>query len=303
MHAQNDNSSNESEKMIPKVENRAAIIVFGNIKGGSGKSTTAMHVAIALLRLGYKVGTIDLDAKQGSFTRYFKHRFDFIKKTGNDIPSPFHMAIENSEAENMSERQAEEQAFLLLAFEELQKTCDFIIVDTPGADSFLSRLAHSYADTILTPMNDSFVDLDVLASVNPETYAIEKPSYYSKMVTGQRTQKKLRDNGYIRWLVMRNRLSHIDAKNKRDIGDILENLSKEFDFEVAPGFGERVIFRQLFLRGLTLLDMKETEDMALTMSELSARQEVRNLIKTLAPEKMKGPVRPPKKQEKQRVSI
>ena len=46
------------------------VIVVGNEKGGSGKTTLAMHVAIALLKAGQSVGIVDLDSNQHGLTRY-----------------------------------------------------------------------------------------------------------------------------------------------------------------------------------------------------------------------------------------
>ncbi len=273
---------------------QAHIIVFGNEKGGSGKSTTAMHTAVALLRLGYKVGTIDLDARQGTLTRYVKNRFDFMKHSRKPILSPIHMPIPKSRCDTLQEQQAEERSFLTMALDELGRECDFIIMDTPGTDSYLSRLGHSYADTLVTPMNDSFIDLDLLARIDTRTYEILGPSVYSSMVNDQRGLKKIRSNSNkgIDWIVMRNRLAHIDAKNKKLIGDLLEKIGERAGFRTAPGFGERVIFKELFLKGLTLLDIKEDPDAKITLSELTARQEVRLLIAAINPQELKGKVRP-----------
>ena len=279
----------------PIVGNGAHIIVFGNEKGGSGKSTTAMHTAIALLRLGYKVGSIDLDARQGTLSRYMKNRFEFIKKRKKYIPSPEHLAIDKSVADTVQGQQEEEQAFFEMALAELRQKNHFVIVDTPGTDNFLSRLAHSHADTLITPMNDSFVDLDLLAEIDPSTFEIKGPSVYTKMVEEQKAKKRVRDGGTINWIVMRNRLSHINAKNKEQVGALLEQISQFAEFTVAPGFGERVVFRELFLKGLTLLDLKNAPSTSMTMSQITARQEVRQLIMTLAPEKLKGQVSPLRK--------
>jgi len=278
----------QSSETAPASE-AAHIIVLGNEKGGSGKSTSAMHVAIALLRMGYKVGSIDLDARQATMTRYMSGRFNFITKTHESLPSPLHMAIQKSEAATIETQQAEERNFLSLALNELGAECDFIVIDTPGTDSHLSRLAHSYADTLITPMNDSFVDLDLLAKIDPDSHEILEPSIYTKMVTEQNAKKLERDENAmpIRWIVMRNRLSHISAKNKFEIGAILEKISHQFGCIVAPGFGERVIFKELFLKGLTLLDLEDDAENALTLSQISARQEVRNLIMLIAPEQFK----------------
>lgn len=265
----------------------AHLIVFGNEKGGSGKSTTAMHVAIGLLKQGYNVGSIDLDARQGTFTRYLRNRFQFVSRERKPLLAPYHMAIERSDADSIGRQQFEERQFLDMAIGELTGAMDFIVIDTPGSDSFLSRLAHSYADTLITPMNDSFVDLDLLADIDPDTLAIRGPSVYTQMVNDQRIQKALNTGGTLDWIVMRTRLSHINAKNKRDIAALLEDISRFYDFRVAPGFGERVIFREMFLKGLTLLDLEDDADEEMTMSQIAARQEVRNLISAIGPKKIK----------------
>lgn len=276
----------------------AHIIVFGNEKGGSGKSTSAMHTAIALLRLGYRVGTIDLDARQGTLTRYLKKRFEFITRNKEHLPSPAHMAIERSTCESVAQQQAEEEGFLNMALRELGMVCDFIVIDTPGTDSFLSRLAHSHADTLITPMNDSFIDLDLLADIDMKNYEVKGASVYSKMVDRQRAIKRLRDGKEIDWIVMRNRVTHLNTNNNKIISGLLEEISKLAGFRLAPGFGERVVFKELFLKGITLLDLKEDQDGGLTMSQISARQEVRNLITTIKPELAKGYVKPPEKTTK-----
>lgn len=276
----------------PRVLDRACIIVFGNEKGGSGKSTSAMHVAIALLRLGYRVGTMDLDARQATLTRYMKNRFDYIVRTRSDVPMPEHLAIEKSEAATVERQQEEDRTFFHLALAEMCMACDFIVIDTPGADGFLSRLAHSHADILVTPMNDSHVDLDLLGDVDPQTHAVRGPSVYTKMVSEQRALRTARDGGTIDWIVTRNRLGHVDSRSRRDIGVLLETMAARFDFRLAPGFGERVIFRELFLKGLTLLDLKEDKDIPLTLSQITARQEVRQLVCAIAPEKTRGRRRP-----------
>lgn len=270
----------------------AHIIIFGNEKGGSGKSTTAMHTAIALLRLGYRVGTIDLDARQGTLTRYLKKRFEYITRNREHLPSPAHMAINKSQQETTTMQQNEEESFLLMALDELSRVCDFIVIDTPGTDSFLSRLAHSYADTLITPMNDSFIDLDLLADIDMKEYDVKGPSIYSQMVNDQRGIKKMRDGGTIDWIVMRNRMTHLNTNNNKIITRLLNEISKLAGFRLAPGFGERVVFKEMFLKGLTLLDLKEDQDGGLTLSQISARQEVRNLIMTIGPEHFKGPAKP-----------
>ncbi len=274
------------------MKNTAHIIVFGNEKGGSGKSTTAMHTAIALLRLGYRVGTIDLDARQGTLTRYLKKRFDYITRNREHLPSPAHIAIERSTKETVEQQQQEENAFFMMALEELGNVSDFIIIDTPGTDSFLGRLAHSYADTLITPMNDSFIDLDLLADIDMKHYDVKGPSIYSAMVETQRRKRKERDEGIIDWIVMRNRMTHLNTNNNKIITKLLTEISGLAKFRLAPGFGERVVFKELFLQGLTLLDLKEAQEEELTLSQIAARQEVRNLILEIGPERIKGHRKP-----------
>jgi chromosome partitioning protein len=254
------------------------VIVFGNEKGGSGKSTTAMHVVVGLLRQGYRVASIDLDARQGTMTRYFERRLARRDETGKDLPCPTHRAVFRSEAATREAMQAEETAALSSAFEALAPDHDVLVIDAPGSDNYLSRLGHSHADTLITPMNDSFIDLDLLATVDPETLEVIRPSVYSELVWETRKRRAIRDRGSIDWIVMRNRLGHIDARNKRDIATILDKLGKRIGFRQAPGFGERVIFRELYLKGLTLLDLVEDGEIALNMSHVAARQEVRSLI-------------------------
>lgn len=266
----------------------AHIIVLGNEKGGSGKSTTAMHVAIGLLRLGYRVGSIDLDARQGTFSRYMANRFEYSAKERLSLPIPLHFPIERSKADSVIAQEEQDQDFLQMAFEELSPHVDFIVIDTPGSDTFLGQLAHSYADTLITPMNDSFVDLDVLARISPDTKEIKGPSVYTRMVNEQKEIRKARNGESIDWIVMRNRLSSLDAKNKREVGELLQSISEKFGFRLAPGFGERVIFRELFLKGMTLLDLKEAPDHQMTLSAISARQEIRELLRCIAPETLKG---------------
>lgn len=261
---------------------RGHIIVIGNEKGGSGKTTTCMHLIIGLLRLGFRVGTMDIDARQRSLTRYIENRKMTIAKEATPLPLPVHIVINKSPFNIVEEAEDDERDRFTRALAKLLVTCDFVVIDSPGNDTFLSRLAHSYADTVITPVNDSFVDLDVLASVDGLTLQVQKPSIYSEMLWEQKLQRARRDGGSIDWIVMRNRLSNLDARNKRQISKIMEELTKRLGFRQAPGFSERVIFRELFLLGLTVLDVLETtKSGSLSMSHLAARQEVRDLLKAL----------------------
>ncbi len=260
---------------------RPYVIVLGNEKGGSGKSTTAMHLIVSLLREGARVGSIDLDARQGSLSRYVENRRIFAQETGMDLSLPEHRRLYRSEAETVKEIEAEEQARLKAALAELSDS-DFIVIDTPGSDNSLSRFGHAEADTLITPMNDSFLDLDLLARFDREGEKILAPSIYSQMVWEQRQTRARLGRQPLDWVVTRNRLSHIDARNKRAIADLLAQLSKRIGFRLAPGFGERVIFRELFPKGLTLLDLREEgSTVSMTMSHVAARQELRGLLQAI----------------------
>jgi len=262
-------------------KDRPHILVLGNEKGGSGKSTTGMHLIVALLKRGYRVGSIDLDARQGSLSRLIENRTGYAERSGRSLELPQHRRVFRSEAEVRSAARYEERQALDEALEALVD-CHYIVIDTPGSDSYLSRLGHTCADTLITPLNDSFLDLDLLARIDHEGKRVLAPSLYSQMVWEQRQQRAVAKLAPIDWVVMRNRLSHIDARNKREIGFLLEQLGKRIGFRLAPGFGERVIFRELFPKGLTLLDLRDGETgVALNMSHVAARQEVRALLQAI----------------------
>jgi chromosome partitioning protein len=250
----------------------ARMIIFGNEKGGSGKSTLAVHVIVGLLRAGGRVGSIDVDSRQATLTRYLENRATIAETRGFNLPLPEHRLVFRSEKSPEEDAERFNQAV-----DALSRTCDAVVVDTPGSDAPLSRLAHSYADTLVTPMNDSFVDLDLLAKVDPETFRVICPSAYAEMVWEQRKRRMARDRGSIDWIVVRNRLSTLDTRNKRNMEKVLASLAKRIGFRTAPGFGDRVIFREMFLSGLTLLDLRDTGT-KLTMSHIAARQEVRDLL-------------------------
>ena len=257
---------------------RPTIIVVGNEKGGTGKSTTAMHLITAMLRRGLAVGAVDLDARQGTLTRYLQNRTVTAERMELDLPQPDLRSIKLSEYQDPSDGEADERARLAAALAELDDV-DFIVIDTPGSDSRLSRLGHSYADVLITPMNDSFVDLDLLAAVDPETFQVLQPSKYAEMVWDQKKSRAIRDRGTIEWIVTRNRLASIESRNRRNMDRVLGEMARRFGFRLLPGFGERVIFRELFLKGLTVLDLREGgSEVKLTISHLAARQEVRNLL-------------------------
>lgn len=263
---------------------RAHIIVVGNQKGGAGKSTVAMHVIVALMRQGRRTGVLDLDIRQRSLTRYIENRARWIATRGAHLPSPQILELQESPLRSLDAAEAEEDAAFRAALKRLGETCDFIVIDSPGGDSFLARLAHAWADTLITPLNDSFVDFDLLGDIDETCADIVRPSIYSEMVWESRKRKALAVRTPIDWVVLRNRTSasKIEAKNKQKVGKALNTLSGRIGFRIAPGLSERVIYRELFPQGLTLLDL-DSEGVAsdMRMAHLAARQELRDLFITL----------------------
>lgn len=260
----------------------AHIVVLGNEKGGSGKTTSAMHLIALLLHEGARVGSMDLDGRQRSLTRYVENRKAWAEANRVNLVMPDHVVIARSDADSVSEAQAAEREAFETNFARLALANDFVVIDCPGSDTFLSRLGHAVADTLITPMNDSFVDFDLLGRVDPQSWKIKGPSVYSEMVWESRKRRVMADGGKIDWVVMRNRLSSLAAKNKRRVEGVLESLADRIGFRLAPGFGERVIFREMFPSGLTLLDLREEGvEAQMSMSHVAARAEVRALLDVL----------------------
>jgi chromosome partitioning protein len=263
---------------------QAHVIVVGNQKGGAGKSTVAMHVIVALMRMGRRTGVLDLDVRQRSLTRYIENRSRWISARGAKLPSPQILELFESRDRSLDAAEAADESGFHAALRRLSETCDFIVIDSPGGDSYLARLAHSWADTLITPLNDSFVDFDLLGDIDPDCAEIVRPSIYSEMVWDSRKRKALAVRTPIDWVVLRNRTSasKIEAKNKQKVGEALKTLSGRIGFRMAPGLSERVIYRELFPQGLTLLDLDaEGAQGDMKMGHLAARQELRDLFITL----------------------
>ncbi|MBE2275757.1 MAG: division plane positioning ATPase MipZ [Rhodobacteraceae bacterium] len=259
----------------------AHIIVFGNEKGGSGKSTTCMHVATALARMGHRVGALDLDLRQRSFGRYIENRRAWTERSGIDLPIPDYRLLPEADPDAEARRTNAQDERLTAALAELDSAVDFVVIDCPGSHTRLSQVAHTLADTLVTPMNDSFVDFDLLARLDPETGKAKGPSIYSEMVWSARQTRAQAGLKPIDWVVLRNRLGVQAMHNKKKVGSALDDLSRRIGFRVAPGFSERVIFRELFPRGMTLLDLRDTGIDQLNLSNIAARQELRDLVATL----------------------
>lgn len=248
---------------------RLHVIVFANEKGGTGKSTTAVHTAIALAFRGSRVACFDLDHRQRTLGRYLDNRAQTMKRTGRPLPMP---EYETHDGESMD--------FFAETLDRLGADTDYLVIDTPGRDDKFARLAVTNADTLVTPMNDSFVDFDLIGHVDPETFKVSRPSFYSELIWESRKRRAKADGETIDWVVLRNRMQHIEARNMRRVSEAIDQLSKRVGFRVISGLSERVIYRELFPQGLTMLDSREFGEMGL--SHVAARQELREMMAGLA---------------------
>lgn len=269
--------------MILEKSPRGRVIVVGNEKGGSGKSTVAIHIAIALMKAGQSVATIDLDSRQRSFTNYVENRRAWARHIGRDLEIPDHYRIEQKGDYPTADDAAAECAALVEAVETLADNHGIVIIDTPGHNHHLMRLAHSMADTLITPLNDSFVDLDVLGAVDPETFSVASVSHYAQIVEEARRRRQL-ERLDTDWIVLRNRLSSLGSRNKRFVGQALEELSGKLNFRCVDGLAERVIFREFYPRGLTAVDDLDEATLGTrpTMSHVTARLEMENLLSAMS---------------------
>jgi chromosome partitioning protein len=241
------------------------IIVFANEKGGTGKSTTAVHIAVALASMGRKVGLIDLDRRQRTSVRYLENRAETARRKNIDLPTAHFSVLREDTPEALEE-----------ALASIGAGQDFLIIDTPGRDDLLARIMAARAHTLVTPMNDSFVDFDLIGQVDPDSFRVKRLSFYSELIFEARKERAKADGVSIDWVVLRNRVQHQDARNKKRVGDALIELSRRVGFRVVPGLSERVIFRELFPSGLTMLDKAYLPDMAI--SHVAARQELREML-------------------------
>lgn len=258
------------------------VIVVGNEKGGTGKSTISMHLAVFLMLAGKKIATIDLDGRQGTLTRYIENRLAFRKSSGNNqISIPEHLVVTPSPVVDADSAREDEQR-LSEEIDNLKKEYDFIIIDTPGTFNYLSTAGHNNADILITPINDSLIDLDVLAHVDLETRHIKEPSHYAELVWDIKKFRNKKGMPALKWFIVRNRLSFLKSKNRKLVDSLLAELAPRLDFKIAAGLGERIIYREMFLDGLTLFDIGQFETgIEMSLSHVSAKNELRTLFTEL----------------------
>lgn len=229
------------------------------------------------------MATIDLDSRQRSFTHYIDNRLAWSRQRGKDLPTPTHVCFDEDGEFVTAEDEAAGRATFASTLANLAESHDTIIIDTPGHNHYLSRLAMASADTLITPLNDSFVDLDVLGNVDPETFGVTGVSHYARIVDEARRERQQAGKPETDWIVLRNRLSTLSSRNKRFVGDALADLSQRLGFRSAEGLAERVVFREFYPRGLTAID--DLDELTLgtrpTMSHVTAQLEVQNLVAAL----------------------
>ncbi len=254
-----------------EIQSKAHVIVVGNEKGGTGKSTLAMHMAVKLLQENFKVVVIDLDGRQGSLSKYVANRRNFIAKNHINLPSPVHYIFEPVPGET----NAQEIKDLIT---DLSSRFDAIIIDTPGSKNYLFELAHQYPHTLITPIGDSLIDLSVIADIDRETGEIINAGNYADFVWETKKQLAAKGLSYLNWVICGNKISTIRSNNKNQVFSQLENLSKLYGFRFTSGLKDRVIYKELFLDGLTVLDLTNKDlHRRMTMSHLAAKLELNNL--------------------------
>lgn len=261
---------------------RPFVLVFANEKGGTGKSTLAFHTVISLLQCGYTVGCIDADQRQATLSRYIENRASTAMHNDSRILLPQHVRLGGDLAE-MVEEPMEEAAMVARAIDVLIgfADCDFVVIDTPGAYTALSRFAIMNADTLISPINDSYIDIDVIANLDMEKREVIGPSHFTRVVWEASNRRVAEGLPPTDWVVLRNRLSHIGSQNKHDIADLMDKLAKRVGFRAASGFGERTVYRELFHSGLTVLDGGGAPDRSPTSSHTAAAAEMAGLLRQI----------------------
>ena len=256
------------------------VIVVGNEKGGSGKTTIAMHIAVALLKTGHRLATIDLDGRQRTLTRYIENRRDWARRCHVELELPTHFVVTRADGLKVDENEAAELQDFERAIAAVGHRHDFVLIDTPPHDSYLMRLAHSIADTVVTPLNDSFVDLDVLAKLDAVTLGVIGVSHYGELVREMRRHRRSVDGTLIDWVVLRNRLSPDQVSAKPVLSESLNELALVLGFRTTAGLLERPVYRDLFPRGLSAMD-SDTPGLDADTSRPLAQSEVQGVMEVL----------------------
>lgn len=261
---------------------QASVIVIGNEKGGAGKSTIAIHTAVALMHGKASVAVMDLDLRQQTLGHFFRSRRTWLDANEVEAPMPAEAPVAFDAPSLVGAGEAEAVGRFHEAFDAARECADFLIIDTPGSDTAISRAAHAVADLIVTPMNDSFVDFDMLGEVDPVTLELKRHSVYAESVWNSRKARAASDRKMIDWVVLRNRLASTEARNRKRLDERVNALSRKVGFRIGPGLRDRVIYRELYPFGLTIADLSpKIRPVAMSLQHVAARQELRAVMAAL----------------------
>jgi chromosome partitioning protein len=195
---------------------------------------------------------------------------------------PHHHVIDTAPQDSRTVAEEDERRRLAEAVDDLRSRCDVIVLDCPGGDPPLARSAHQLADCLVTPINDSFVDLDLLLQFRPGSFQVLDLGVYFRLIWQIRNERRKANQDVFDWVVLRNRLSGLADQNKRNLIWVLEKIAPIMRFRLADGLGERIIFRQLFQQGLTVFDIDEPDvGLAPTKSHSAALGELHGLLDAL----------------------
>jgi len=261
---------------------KAHVIVVSNEKGGTGKSTISLHLAIKLMQEGFNVATIDLDGRQGTLSGYLQNRKKFCNKNLIKLPYPQHYKFAPTEDYSHI---AEHSACIEMQIKALLPLFDAIIIDTPGNKNYLFELGHKFADTLITPISDSLIDLNSISEIDFDTGKIGHPGCYANYIWEVKKLLASQGKNYLNWIIVGNKISSLKSKNKNLVFEYLQQLSKLYGFRFCEGFKDRVIYKELFLDGLTVLDMQHEQlKLRMSISHIAAKQEIRRLAEFICPE-------------------
>jgi chromosome partitioning protein len=244
------------------------VIVFANEKGGVGKSTLAFHCAVALCDAGAKVAVLDLDLRQQSLSLCIENRNRTARCLKVDLPTPRQVALHQQNGSQLSQEIAR-----------IGRDCDFVVIDLAGHDSPVARYAIALADKLVTPINSSTIDLDLLGKFDPVSGQLKKAGHFSQLVNALNEARLARGMGQADWIVAKNRVRSAEKKQQIRFENALQQLAANTGFRVSQGLNERVVYRELLPFGLTHLDLKRIPGLARKQGK--ARDEVLQLVADL----------------------
>jgi chromosome partitioning protein len=252
----------------PASGNRGHIIVFANEKGGVGKSTSAFHTCIALCNAGERVAALDVDLRQLTLHRALWARQESEREFGVRLPGPEQIMLVQQNENELEEK---------LRMARIHNS--FIVIDVGGHDSPIARKAIFMADTIVTPVNDSFIDLDMLGRIDPRTGEFKTLGNFARLVEHLKEPGMALRPKPIDWVVMQNRSRNFATKNERKVLDALQKIAPVAGFRLVPGLRERVTYRELFPMGLTLFDLDAIPELG--RLQPNAREEIWAMLRAL----------------------